>query len=136
MRMHPIGAAGAQREIIVGARSWQNRRPGNAGDAILLPGGCQAVPMNQARLADMVFNPDPKRLARLGGDPENSAGLADAEDGSGLAVDLDVTALDPQNGRRRIARLRVQPRCRANRKSSGEKATARKHETLPNRITP
>ena len=80
--------------------------------------------MNEARLFDMIFDPDTKRLANLGGNPDGSVGLPDAKQGGDFAVDFDVAALDPQQRRRDVARLCVQPRCRANRESSGKKITA------------
>ena len=80
--------------------------------------------MNEARLFDMIFDPDTKRLADLGGDPDGSVRLPDAKHGGDFAVDLDVAPLNPQHRRRGVARLCVQPRCRANRESSGKKITA------------
>lgn len=58
MRVHPIGAATAQREIVVGAASRRNCGPGNVRNAILLPRRREAMPVDQARFFDMVFDPD------------------------------------------------------------------------------
>src|SRR6202022_3808900 len=86
MRMHPIRAASAHREVIAGPPSRRNRWPGNVRDAILLPRRRQAMPVDQARLFNMVFDPNAKRLAGAGGDSESPAGLAGAKKGRGLAV--------------------------------------------------
>jgi hypothetical protein len=83
------------------------------------------MPVDETRLFDMVFDPNAKRLANVSGDPEGSVGLADAKYGSGLAVHLYVTALDPQHRWRGVARLRVHPRRRANRKGPRKETTAR-----------
>ncbi len=71
------------------------------------------MPVDQARLFDMVFDPNAKRLADVGGNSEGSVGLADAKYGSGLAVHLYVTALEPEHRWRGAARLRAHPRCHA-----------------------
>ncbi len=83
------------------------------------------MPVDQARLFNMVFDSDGKRLAGVGGNPKNSVGLADAKYGSGRAIDLYVTALEPQQRRRGAARLRACQRCRPNSDSPSKKATAR-----------
>ena len=104
VRMHPKGAAKAQREVVIGGAARRDRRSGNAGHAVLLPRRRQAVPMNQARLVDPVFDADAKRLADIGGDAERPVRLADAIDRSRLAVDLDIAALQLKDRpRRRIA---------------------------------
>jgi hypothetical protein len=86
--------------------------------------------MNEARLFDMIFDPDTKRLANLGGNPDGSVGLPDAKHGGDFAVDLDVAPLNPQHRRRGVARLCVQPRCRPYLKSPREKTAARQHVNL------
>ena len=68
------------------------------------------MPVDQARLFDMVFDPNAKWLADVAGDSEGAVGLADAKDGSGLAVHLYVTALEPQHRWRGVTRLRAHPR--------------------------
>ena len=112
MRVHLIGAATAQREIVVGAASRWNREFRSFRDAVLPPGRSEAMPVDHARLFDMVFDPNAKPLAGVRGDPEGSVGLADAKYGSGLAVHLYVAALEPQHRWRGVARLRAHPRCR------------------------
>jgi hypothetical protein len=83
------------------------------------------MPVDQARLFDMVFDPNAKRLADVGGDPESSVGLADAKYGRRLAVHLYVTALKPQHRWRGVAILRAHSRCRTDGNPCGKKATAR-----------
>ena len=78
MGMHPEGAAKAQREVVVGAAARRNRRSGDAGNAVLLPWRREAVPVDQARLLDLVFQAHAKWLADLGRDAERAVGLADA----------------------------------------------------------
>ena len=81
--------------------------------------------MQEARRVDMVLDPDTEWRVDAGGQSEGSIWLADAKHRSRLAVDLNVTALNPQHGRRRFVRLRLQPRSRANCKSSSNKIPAR-----------
>src|SRR6202011_3621552 len=55
MRMHPVRAAGGQREVVVGRRTGGDRWRGDIRDAVLLPWRGEAVPMNQGRLPDLVL---------------------------------------------------------------------------------
>src|SRR5207302_7624185 len=110
MRVHPVRAAAAKGEIVVGAASRRNRQSRRFRDAVLPPGRREAMPVDQAWLFDMVFDSNAKWLAYIGGDSEGSVGLADAKYGSGLAVHLYVTALEPQHRWRGVARLRAHPR--------------------------
>jgi hypothetical protein len=82
------------------------------------------MPVDQARLFYMVFDPNAKRLPGVGGDTEGSVGLADAKYGCGFAVHFYVAALDPQYPWRGVARLPAHPRCRANGDTPGKKAAA------------
>jgi hypothetical protein len=62
------------------------------------------MPMDQARLVNLVFHADAKRLADIGGEAEGPVRLPDAVDRSRLAVHLDRAALQPEDRpRRRIA---------------------------------
>jgi hypothetical protein len=46
------------------------------------------MPVDQARLVDLVFDAYAKPLADIGRDPESPVRLPDSEDGSRLSVDL------------------------------------------------
>src|SRR5947207_3281342 len=105
MRVHPVGAAKAQREIVIAAASCWNRGSRNIRNAVLPPGRREAMPVDEARLVNMVFDPDAKRLGDIGGDPKSSVRLADAKHGSGLAVHLDAAALEPQHRWHGVVRL-------------------------------
>jgi hypothetical protein len=83
------------------------------------------MPVDEARLVNMVFEPDAKRLGDIGGDPKSSVRLADAKYGSGLAVHLYVAALEPQDCWLGVAFLCAQPSSHAYRKGPGKKTTAR-----------
>jgi len=93
--MHPEGAAEAQREIVVGAAARRNGRSGDTGNAVLLPWRREAVPVDQARLLDLVFQAHAESLAHLRPNPERAVALADPEHRGRLAVHLDAAALDP-----------------------------------------
>src|SRR6516165_8834410 len=104
--MHPEAAAEAQREIVVGAAARRNRRPGDAGNAVLLPWRGETVPMDQTRLLERVFHADAEPIAHLRSDAEGAVGLPDAQHRRGLAVHLDAAACNPQHRRWRAARAR------------------------------
>src|ERR1700746_1862947 len=101
MRMHVEGTAIVQRKVVIGAAALWDRRSRDAGDTILLPGRREAVPVDQARLADPVFDTNAKGLADLGRDAECPVRLFDAVDRSRLAVYLDMPALQPEDCPRR-----------------------------------
>ena len=87
MRVHPERAAEAQREVVIGGSAGRDGRSGNAGDAVLLQGRRQAVPVDQARLADPVFDAG-RETPRLSASSAPAAvGLRDAAHRSGLAID-------------------------------------------------
>src|SRR5262249_36867954 len=122
MRMHPEGAAKAQREVVIGIAARWDRRSRNAGHPVLLPGRRQTVPVGQARLPDAVFDTDAKRLADIGHDPEGPIRLADAIDRSRLSIDHDIAALQLQDRPR--WRIAVRPaRRRVLRAGGGTKAS-------------
>ena len=106
MRVHPERAAEAQREVIVRAAARGNRRSGNPRHAVLPPGRRQPVPMDQARFADAVFDPDPKGLADLGREAKGPVWLLDGVDRRRPAVHLDIAPLKPQDRRRRSGAVR------------------------------
>src|SRR5215472_5033441 len=58
MRMHVKRAAIAQREVVIGAAARRDRRAGDAGHSILLPGRCETVPMDQGRPIKLIFDAD------------------------------------------------------------------------------
>jgi len=132
--VHIEGAAIAQREVIVSAAARRDRRSGDARHAVLLPGRRQAVPMDQARLVDLVFDADAKRLADIGGDAEGPVRLADAVNGSRLAVHLDSAALQPEDRSRRgiaggrVLRLRGKTQASRSREGSHYHGPAGKHD--------
>src|SRR5262245_65159275 len=99
MRMHPEGSTESQREVVVGASARRNRRPGDAGYTVLLPWRREAVPVDQARLVDPIFEAHAESLPDLCSDPEGAVGLPDTEHRGRSAVHLDVAAFDPQHGR-------------------------------------
>src|SRR5437764_493983 len=102
--MHPKSAAEAQREVVVRSAAGWDRRSGNPGHAVLLPRRRQPVPMDQARLVDLVLQPDAKWLADIGCEAVRAVRLPDAEDGSRLSVDHDGAGLKLKyRPRRRIA---------------------------------
>ena len=114
VRVHPEGAAETQREVVVRAAAWRDRRSRNAGHAVLLPRRREAVPVDQAGLVDPVFQAHAEPLIHPRPDAEGAVGLPDAEDGGGLAVHLDAAALDPQHRRRPLAGARARaPSARA-----------------------
>src|SRR5262249_22471761 len=115
-------------------------------DAVLLPRRCQAVPMDQARLVNLVFDANAKRLADIRVDPECPARLANAVDRSRLSIHLDIAALQLQNrprrriavrsGGRRVLRLRNSPHASRCCKCSHNDRTARQHlRRLPSSLS-
>src|SRR5262249_36726457 len=111
MGMHPEGAAEAQWKVVIGAGPRRDGRPGDSGNAILLPWRGEAMPMDQARLVDFVLQTHPEALPHLGSDPEGAVELPDAENRCRLAVHLDTAPLDPQHRRRKLVRaLRARKR--------------------------
>ena len=124
--VHPVRPAEAQGEIIVGAAARWYRRPRDARDAVLLPWRRQAVPMDQARLVDLVFHAHAEPLAHVRPDAEGPVGLLDSEDRRRLAVHLDAAALQPQHGWRRAAPTRAGLWRRLGSRHSGEDCGGRK----------
>src|SRR6516165_2337953 len=103
MRMHPKGSAKAQWEVIVGAAARRDRWSGDAGYAVLLPGRSETVPMNQARLVDVVLEANPEPLSNLGYDAGSAVRLADCEYRGGFAIHLDRAALQLEDSGRTSA---------------------------------
>src|SRR6516225_967011 len=137
MRMHVERAAIVQRKVVIGAAARCDRRSRDAGDTILLPRRREAMPMDQARLADRVFNTNAKGLADLRRDAECPVRLLDAVDRSRLAVYLDIPALQPEDcprrgvaagpAGRRVLRFRDAPPASRRRKGSEDGGTTRQH---------
>ncbi len=132
MRVHPERAAEAQGKVVIGAAAGGNRRAGNPRHAVLPPWRRHPVPMDQARLADPVFDANTERLAHLGGEAKVPVRLSDAVDRRRLAVYLDVAALKAQDRRRRC-------RCRSSfapgrgraRRAAREKRASGQHARPP-----
>ena len=104
MRVHPERAAEAQGEVVVGAAARRNWGSGNPRHAVLPPRRRQPVPMDQARFADAVFDPNAKRLADFGREAKGPVWLADGVNRRRLAVHLDVAPLKAQDRRRPLRR--------------------------------
>src|ERR1700722_17793045 len=106
MRVHPERAAEAKWEIVVRAaarRDWRSRNPRHA---VLPPRRGQPMPMDQARFAYAVFDPNAKGFADLGRNAKGPVWLSDAVDRRRFAVHLDVAPLKAQDCRRRCGALR------------------------------
>ena len=102
MRVHPERAAEGQREIVIGARPRRNGRSGNAWHPVLRPGRRQPVPMNETRFVEAVLDPDAKGLADVDEKAGYAVRLADAVDGSRLAVHHDFAWRYLEDRRRRL----------------------------------
>src|SRR5580704_14848725 len=100
MGVHPERAAKAQWEVVVRATARRDRWSGDAGYAVLLPGWGKAVPVDQARLIDPVFDKDAELCPDLGYDASAAARLADGEYRGRFAIDLDRAPLELEDLRR------------------------------------
>src|SRR5271165_4070238 len=113
MRVQPECPAKGERKFVIRTAARRDRWPGNPGNAILLPRRRETVPVNEARLTDLIFDPNPKPGSDMGGKTFGSVGMADAKDRGRLAVDLDRALYQPQHGRRRLRLGRCQRGSRA-----------------------
>jgi hypothetical protein len=87
--MHPKVPSKRSRKSQSAVPPGGNRRPEMAGHAILLPRRRQPVPVNEARLVNLVFDADAKRLSDIARDAKGPVRLPDAIDRSRPPVDLD-----------------------------------------------
>ena len=141
MRVHPERAAEAQGEVVVGAAARGNRGSGNPRHAVLPPRRREPVPMDQARFADAVFDPDAKGLADLSRDAKGPVWLSDAVDRRRLAVHLDIAPLKAQDRRRRRGAVcrALRPgedrRRRQARNAASKKCASGQHGKPPHQIS-
>ena len=129
------------RQSATGSRSWRCRPPGSAARrcAVLLPRRGQAVPMDQARLIDSVFDAYAERFSDLGYDTGGAVSLTDAEHRGGYTVHLDRAALQLEDSdwsgalaRTRYSGALCPSPWRASRRRSGgnEQSAARYHDGI------
>src|SRR3984893_13681529 len=97
MRMRPERAAKAQREVVFGAGTGQDRRPGDARNAILLPGRRQTMPMDESRHVELVVDANPELLSHFCDKARCAIRLANAEHRGRLSVPSDAAPLDAED---------------------------------------
>src|SRR5690349_17074894 len=109
MGVHPERAAKPQRKVVVGAAARRDWWSGDVGHAVLLPRRGEAVPVDQARLVDIVYEAYPERLSDLRHDSRGAVLLPDGEYRGGFTIDVERAALQLEDRRWRGGSARAWP---------------------------